>query len=116
MYTVTKSGNDYSISKNEAYTGVVTFQNGRLIGNANITSGKTYKLSVTQALASKIYIYGYNIDESKGEMQPESGTLIGTFAENTTEFTFTAENNYTSLRFALNNIPMEIKGLKLEEV
>lgn len=116
MYTVTKSGNDYSISKNEAYTGVVTFQNGRLIGNANITSGKTYKLSVTQALASRIYIYGYNIDESKGEMQPGSGTLVGTFTENTTEFTFAAENNYTSLRFALSNIPMEIKGLKLEEV
>ena len=116
MYAVTKSGNDYSISKNEAYTGVVTFQNGRLIGEANITTGKTYKLSVTEALSSRIYIYGYNIDKSKGDEQPDSGTLIGTFTDNTTEFTFTADNNYTSLRLALNSIPMELKGLKLEEV
>ena len=116
MYTVIKSGNDYSISKNEAYTGTVIFQNGRLIGEANITTGKTYKLSVTEALSSRIYIYGYNIDESNGDIQPEPGTLIGTFTDNTTEFTFTAENDYTSLRLALNSVPMALKGLKLEEV
>ena len=115
MYNVERVGNDYTITQNPNFTATVMFQSGRLIGSANIESGKIYKLSFTEAITKKIYIYGCPLPatlESYGDV----GSLITTIDAGATKITFTAENNFTGLRLALSGIPMELKGVKLEEV
>lgn len=118
MYKVEKNNNDYKITQNPDYIGGVAFQNGRLIGRANIEKGKLYKLSFTSTVKMAMHLYACvssdipnNTDSIAG-----SGSLIGTVPDGTAKFTFTAESNYVGLRFALLGIPAELKGIKLEEV
>ena len=119
MHTITQSGNDYTFAINSEYTGNVTFQNSRAISPTPLTNGTTYKLSVSESITTPIYVYGVDsIPESTdAEAAVYSGTLIGTFTANTTEYTFTPEANYAGLRLAIvATTDITLKDLILEEV
>lgn len=119
MGLIEKSGNNYDISLNTEYTGVVNFQNSRIIGSANLSSGKTYKLSISNIVSQIIYLYAYDELEYKDGVisttQGLSGSLIATLARETTEVTFTVESDYKYLRLALAP-PVTLENLMLEEV
>ena len=119
MGLIEKSGNNYDISLNTEYTGVVNFQNSRIIGSANLSSGKTYKLSISNIVSQIIHLYAYDELEYKDGVisttQGLSGSLIATLARETTEVTFTVESDYKYLRLALVP-PVTLENLMLEEV
>ena len=116
MYNVDRVGNDYTITKNPDYTASTGFQSGRLIGEANIESGKTYKLSFTEKIANGIYLYGIDTLPASLNSKAQVGTLICKMNKEETKITFVAEKSFVGLRLALTSMPMELKGVKLEEV
>ena len=117
MYVITQSGNDYTFAVNSEYTGTVNFQNGRAISPTPLTSGKTYKLSVSEAVNFVIYVYGISKLPESTNNTTEPGTLIGSWQANTTEYTFTPEADYVGLRLAISSTTnITFKDLILEEV
>ena len=119
MYIITQSGNDYTFAINEAYTGNVTFQNGRAISPTSLTNGTTYKLSVSEPITVPIYVYEVPDIPESGDTLPNTykETLVGTWTKNTSEYTFTPAANYAGLRLAIvSSTAITLKGLILEEV
>lgn len=119
MYIITQTGNDYTFAINEAYTGNVTFQNGRAISPTLLTNGTTYKLSVSEPIAAPIYVYEVDGIPESGDTLPSTykETLVGTFTKDTSEYTFTPAANYAGLRLAIaSSTDITLKGLILEEV
>ena len=119
MYIITQSGNDYTFAINEAYTGNVTFQNGKAVSPTPLTNGTTYKLSVSEAITVPIYVYEVDGIPESGDTLPSAykETFVRTWTKDTTEYTFTPAANYAGLRLAIaSSTDITLKGLILEEV
>lgn len=118
-YTIVSSGNTHTIDWNPDYTGNKIFQNGRAIGNCNIQNGKTYKVSTSEKITDRVYLYGFDVSVSGPEIdgvQSSAGTMVTTFQRGTKEVTFTASADFGYLRLAPVSCPITLYDLVVEEV